>query len=487
MAATTHVIEIETGIGEPAFIPLVRGKELAPISIGRKGMWTVDSARVLEVHAFVYFDGEQLFMQSADETTPIKADGRPLPKTWTPVTAPCRLELGSASLVFRSLLEGAEAPPPLPPAPAADDVPRPKPARRSLAPTPTVTPTVATQVPPEHDYDDGGDTPAVSARPFAPGAFASHAPDDESTRLNPMVAPSSSRPGDMTPTRIPIPGAGDPMSRSTARMGGSNAPVGFNTMSRGLLTGSMQRPASFPEPAPVPPQSLMYGEPPPMAPGFGAPMPFQPAPHDMMGPPQGYAHDPSFGHDPNFGGGMAPTSPGLGGPMVRSPGQQSQVHTVRENGASDGSPLAKAMATFEQASIPKKILVILSPLLLLAVYVLFFMDDAPRPSRPGPRASTKAPVPSAPTAAPTAAPTVASTVVVAQPTGSAPLTQPTAHPQPAPTGHNTAAAKTLERQAVDALGMGELARAAAMYSQLAKEHPENPAYGEAARILTPRR
>jgi hypothetical protein len=145
------------------------------------------------------------------------------------------------------------------------------------------------------------------------------------------------------------------------------------------------------------------------------------------------------------------------------------------------------MATFEQASIPKTILVILSPLLLLAVYVLFFMDDAPRPSRPGPRASTKAPVPSAPTAAPTAAPTVASTVVVAQPTGSAPLTQPTAHPQPAPTGHNTAAAKTLERQAVDALGMGELARAAAMYSQLAKEHPENPAYGEAARILTPRR
>jgi hypothetical protein len=73
MAATTHVIEIETGIGEPAFIPLVRGKELAPISIGRKGMWTVDSARVLEVHAFVYFDGEQLFMQSADETTPMGA------------------------------------------------------------------------------------------------------------------------------------------------------------------------------------------------------------------------------------------------------------------------------------------------------------------------------------------------------------------------------------------------------------------------------
>jgi len=479
MAATTHVIEIETGIGEPAFIPLVRGKELAPISIGRKGMWTVDSARVLDVHAFVYFDGEQLFMQSADQTTPLKADGRPVPSTWTPLSAPCRLELGSATLVFRSMLEGAEALAPLPPPPGPDDVPRPKPARRSLAPAPTVT----TSVPPQHDYDDGGDTPAISARPFAPGAFTSHAPEDESTRLNPMQAPISSRPaaGDMTPTRIPIPGAGDPMNRSTARMGGSNAPVGFNTMSRGLLTGSMQRPANFPEPAPVPPQSLMYGEPPPKAPGFGAPMPFDAGPPQGMG--QGMGQAMAFGHDPSFAAGMPPTSPGLGPPMMgRTPGQQNQVHTLRDNGGPDGSPLAKVMATFEQASIPKKILVILSPLLLLAVYVLFFMDDAPRPSRPRPNASAKVPVPTAPTA------TIAPTVVVATGTVPSATAMPTvAHPPTVPIAHATAASKTLERQAVDALGMGELNRAAAMYAQLAKEHPENPAYGEAARILTPRK
>ena len=33
---TTHVIEIETGIGEPAFIPLSMGQELQPISVGKK-------------------------------------------------------------------------------------------------------------------------------------------------------------------------------------------------------------------------------------------------------------------------------------------------------------------------------------------------------------------------------------------------------------------------------------------------------------------
>ena len=38
-SSTTHVIEIEAGIGEPAFIPLTLGQELQPISVGKKGMW----------------------------------------------------------------------------------------------------------------------------------------------------------------------------------------------------------------------------------------------------------------------------------------------------------------------------------------------------------------------------------------------------------------------------------------------------------------
>ena len=45
--ATTHVIELESGIGEPAFIPLTLGQELQPLSVGKKGMWRVEGARVL--------------------------------------------------------------------------------------------------------------------------------------------------------------------------------------------------------------------------------------------------------------------------------------------------------------------------------------------------------------------------------------------------------------------------------------------------------
>src|SRR5688572_25853374 len=106
--STTHVIEIETGIGEPAFIPLTLGQELQPISVGKKGMWRIESPKVLDVHAFVYFDGTSLFLQSADESASAMVDGFKVGKAWTELHAPCRIEVGAARLRFRSLLPDAE-------------------------------------------------------------------------------------------------------------------------------------------------------------------------------------------------------------------------------------------------------------------------------------------------------------------------------------------------------------------------------------------
>ena len=89
---TTHVIEIETGIGEPAFIPLSMGQELQPISVGKKGMWRIESPRVLDVHAFVYFDGTSLFLQSADESQAASVDGYRVGKAWTEPLPSCVVE-----------------------------------------------------------------------------------------------------------------------------------------------------------------------------------------------------------------------------------------------------------------------------------------------------------------------------------------------------------------------------------------------------------
>src|SRR3954469_2594471 len=106
---TTHVIEIETGIGEPAFIPLSMGQELQPISVGKKGMWRLESPRVLDVHAFVYFDGSSLFLQSADEANAASVDGFRVGKAWTELHAPCKIEIGLARLRFRSLIADDQA------------------------------------------------------------------------------------------------------------------------------------------------------------------------------------------------------------------------------------------------------------------------------------------------------------------------------------------------------------------------------------------
>ena len=106
--STTHVIEIETGIGEPAFIPLSMGHELQPISVGKKGMWRIESPRVLDVHAFVYFDGTSLFLQSADDQNAASVDGFRVGKAWTELHAPCTIEVGMARLRYRSLIADAD-------------------------------------------------------------------------------------------------------------------------------------------------------------------------------------------------------------------------------------------------------------------------------------------------------------------------------------------------------------------------------------------
>jgi hypothetical protein len=145
LAEPTHVVEIETGIGEPASIPLTLGVELEPISIGTKGMWRIDSARVADVHAFMYFDGTSLFLQSASEGDAASVDGFAVGASWTELRAPCKIEIGAAKLRFRMVGAGEAARP---------DVP----------------------------------TPVKPERPFKPGEFAHASSQEEETRLKPVEA-----------------------------------------------------------------------------------------------------------------------------------------------------------------------------------------------------------------------------------------------------------------------------------------------------------
>ena len=295
--STTHVIEIETGIGEPAFIPLTLGQELQPISVGKKGMWRIESARVLDVHAFVYFDGTSLFLQSADESSSASVDGYRVGKAWTELHAPCKIEIGAARLRFRSLSA--------PKAAAADDQAptemHHRPPVQAAAPGggPPPAPRPAAGAPPE----DPITFPKVD-RPFKPGEFSSGPDKDESTRVAPLESTGSRPALASVVSTAPRPAAGRSVEEDnpTRMEGTGNA-------------GRTNRPPGMPDPTVAMPVQPL---PPGMVPGMGYGPGMQPGmqpPHMAMQPgmmQQGMPMQPGMmqaGMQPGMQPGMPPGMP----------------------------------------------------------------------------------------------------------------------------------------------------------------------------------
>lgn len=391
-SSTTHVIEIEAGIGEPAFIPLTLGQELQPISVGKKGMWRLESPRVLDVHAFVYFDGNALFLQSADEATAAMVDGYRIGKAWTELHAPCSIELGGARLRFRSLTAptdepetklatrtaprirqgGPDLPPPsqmtmamdappvaMSPGGGPPPVPRNIPSRPPAAGQP---PPLPTNRPPPPAPSIPASFPK-DARPFKPGEFASRADDGDSTRIAPLdehLAKSG-----LSPAALARPLTGGvlpilvPEELSTRPEGVQMRPGG----SAPQLPGSMSGPY---------PQLSISGQNPMMPQGV-MPLPQGSMPPNMMS--GGYPSMP-----PNMSGqypGMSPSgqynamssgmNPAMGGYGAPAPEVPKEVG------------IGRLVAEYKAFSGPKKVLVLLMPFAMLgSVYLLFDEDPPPQ-------------------------------------------------------------------------------------------------------------
>ncbi|NOU26845.1 MAG: hypothetical protein HOO96_02970, partial [Polyangiaceae bacterium] len=99
-------LELRRGIGEPSFIPLSAGKEL---TIGRRGMWRVEAAGVLDVHAYVYFDGASLFVQSHDASAPVRVNGQDVGTDWLPLDRSCDIEIAGALVGYAAEQAHADA------------------------------------------------------------------------------------------------------------------------------------------------------------------------------------------------------------------------------------------------------------------------------------------------------------------------------------------------------------------------------------------
>jgi len=529
-ASTTHVIEIETGIGEPAFIPLSMGQELQPISVGKKGMWRIESPRVLDVHAFVYFDGSSLFLQSADEAEAASVDGYKVGKAWTELHAPCKIEIGNARLRFRSLIADADnqptiglAQPPVQAPPGGPGAPRtaPPPAAGS-APgrgpqTGRPPPVAPSQQPPPAAPSQPVAFPKAD-RPFKPGEFAAQN-DEESTRIAPLESTGANARMGMSGAH-PRPAAGappsDPSARPEARMmrggtgavpaaAGSGPYMGMNQGSMGPGMG-MQGMQGM--------QGAMMQQP-----GMGYPQ-------QAYGPPPG-------GNASGAYGAMGPGGMGMqGGPGMVPPGAMSMPpggfgSMTPQNGMQQPMPagqgqggLADVVAKLKAQNLPIK--PIAMALIAIAAALFLLDDDEPAPVKKKPVATADAGASSAKTAAttPPVVPPAGATVTGAQqnaawppgvpcpppnwppntplpctPTTGAPPSGQAAVPTtadrspPPDKGIRDAGAplaagqKTLERQAVDYVAAGETAKAAAAYEELMRREPKNPVYAEAARIL----
>ena len=535
--STTHVIEIQTGIGEPAFIPLTLGQELQPISVGKKGMWRIESAKVLDVHAFVYFDGTSLFLQSADEQAAAMVDGFKVGKAWTELHAPCAIEIGAARLRYRSLLPDADgvattaqAKPPVQAPPGGPGGP-PKVKR---PPTPMPPSGVAEPM-----------TFPKAERPFAPGALASRADEGESTRVKPIDSGQAPRPAAGRPPEQ------DPMTRLEGQHGRTNAmpqPDGFTAGPMpamgapppGMMQPPMMQPVMPMQPVQPMPGMVMQ---PMMTPGT-AMMPMAP-----MAPPMAPVHSNPGTIPPGIHHPAAATVPP--GMMIAGSGPYPQMgpgfgsgsvpHGMHGGFAGPGQEPQGFAEKYRELSPPKKILVVLAPFCLLAAAYLILFDDNVEPPPLAlndagmmEAAAQATPPPTAPTAptAPPAATSVATPTPNPCPPGYVPFTgvqlppgtpipcipgtpstAVTAPPPPPPPEssdsvatptppekpphdkgdkgdkdkdkdkHHASHQKTLERQAVDYVATGEYLKAAAIYDQLQKENPKNPVYVEAARIL----
>ncbi|WP_394836809.1 hypothetical protein LVJ94_07860 [Pendulispora rubella] len=98
---------------EGAEMLFYEGESRDPFSVGRAGAFHVEGRGVLDVHAFVHFDGQRLFMCSTDSVSPVLVDGAPLQRRWSELTPPCHLRFGAAAASLRGPDGSLEVPPEL--------------------------------------------------------------------------------------------------------------------------------------------------------------------------------------------------------------------------------------------------------------------------------------------------------------------------------------------------------------------------------------
>jgi hypothetical protein len=470
MAHGDLYIELQAGSSDRASVCLRAGQPIEPLSLGTSGFWRIMAAGVSPVHAFVFFDGDSVFVASGDPNNPAVAAGALVGPEWTELLPPCEIRLGHAMLLLRSAGEpvgyGAE-----------------RPADMDFGDNEYSTSRVdGRELAAEHrrrkpdiSFARDDEEPTRMAEPSQPVAPIAQRKSrrkprikvpsvEEATRFNPInEAPGNERPEAPTVPQFPVVQQPSPMT----------APYQ-------VQQGMMQQPPMLGFVPPGVGGAQPMGGPQPMT---HAMAPTQPGPFPAVGPHLAQQHN---------GPGMMPMQPGAAGMQ----GAQAPIYNpnaaTTPGTASKHGPLDRAKDMWKQASVPQKAILCLLPVAFVAVLVMFGDEEseasAPKP-RPQPSAVVSAsssapePVPTASAAPPpedTAAPVPTPEPVAAV---DKPAPQPGSDKGPSPTTGKGAPPRSLERQAADAVAAGSHAEAVKLYEQLAAQNPESPVYKEAVRIL----
>jgi hypothetical protein len=475
------IVEIRAGTSQRPLLELKPGQVVQPMSIGRVGMWPIEAPGVLDVHAYVYFDGNALFIQSADQANPAKGNGQAIGATWQQIEIPCTIELGRARLVYRTLDEMEEG---------DEDK--------------TVAQAIQLPVPPP----PRGAPPPPQFTANA-GAFSNRkqGPDSDATRLQPMG-------------REPDPTVVSPLEMAGTPIGGvpkARPAAGMPALSTDMPPQSQPTQIGAP-PAPPPPQNMGYAAfgsvqvavpaapppPNPMMQTFNAPMQ-QPMQQNMMGMQpmqmQGMQGAPPGMMQPGM------MQPGMMQPGMMQPGMMPQNMMPQMGAGAPGMEtgrivppgelkgLDRALAEWKAMPPIRKVIVGTFPGVLLLVYFMLFDDDPQQQARKKPNGATSSSVSASATAPPPPVVDAGGPIIVTNPppvldAGPGPVvtnpsaTTTTTIAPPLPKGK-----VTLERQAMDLVGQGQYTKAADIYDQLANQ-AQTPAqqatYREAARILRTR-
>jgi hypothetical protein len=465
------VIEIRRGSGEPRYLALTPGEQLPPTSVGLRADWRIEANGVADRHAFLYFDGTTLFVQSAGPTAPLRVNGRPVPDAWTAVEPPCTLALGEARLIYCPVSQATMV--------AGPSV---RPAAGRALDGRALDDHAAHEEAPQASIDDGATLADVPKAAMLGAQFGAAQPARTKPKTLPPRSPRRAppTPEDDATRDIPVP-SHSPSHHAMGATGATGA-TGVGAPPEGSPDDETTR--ALPLPSIV--QGMVQGRP---------QLPTTPR-HDggaLRGEPE--ALEP-IGFAPPVVPPEAPApSPDASQPIAAPP-------LPKVEPPAKPSPLAQMRAQWKEASLPKRAILVLLPVAFVAV--VFGLDDEPEPAAKKPQVEVVAAKSSANDGTAKTAPKSPEddeepkpkTTKVAESTSAAPLkpapqptTQTTTQPAPQTNGGATSAAKTAgsvkspERAAVDAVAAGNWEMAANLYEQLAKDRPEVRAYGEAARIL----